>query len=64
MAKARVPKVRNAPATEVILDDIHGNTLSQKVRKVRMDMRGRLVMDNTIMRQIGDIISLRNHVVL
>lgn len=47
-----------------ILDDGFGNTLSQKVRKIRMDMRGRLVVDNDIERHIEDIISVRNDLLL
>jgi len=44
--------------TEIFNDGT--NTLSQKVRKVRMNMQGRLVMDNTIVRRIEDVIAVRN----
>jgi Tfp pilus assembly protein PilW len=50
--------------TEVIQDDGAGNTLSQKVRKLRMAVEGRLVMDNTIVRRVEDVISVRNDLLL
>jgi Tfp pilus assembly protein PilW len=50
--------------TEVIQDDGAGNTLSQKVRKLRMAVQGRLVMDNTIVRRVEDVISVRNDLLL
>jgi len=40
------------------------DTLSQKVRKVRMNLAGRLVIDNTIVRRIEDVISVRNDLLL
>ena len=46
--------------TELIRDDGAGNTLSQRVRKVRMVVEGRLVMDNDIVRRVEDVISVRN----
>jgi type II secretory pathway pseudopilin PulG len=49
--------------TQVILDN-GSDTLSQKVRKIRMDMQGRLVTDNTITRQIEDVINVRNDLLL
>lgn len=50
--------------SQVILDDGAGNTVSQRVRKVRMDIQGRLVLDNTISRQMEDIIAIRNDLLL
>jgi type II secretory pathway pseudopilin PulG len=50
--------------TQVVKDDGAGDTVSQRVRKVRMDMQGRLVLDNTIVRRMEDIISLRNDLLL
>lgn len=50
----------NLSYTEVILNDGLGNILSEKVRKIRMNMRGRLVVDNSIVRRIEDVISVRN----
>ena len=50
--------------TQVIQDDGMGNTLSQKIRKVRMDIQGRLVLDNSITRQMEDIIAVRNDLLL
>ena len=50
--------------TQVIQDDGMGNTLSQKIRKVRMDIQGRLVLDNSISRQMEDIIAVRNDLLL
>jgi len=47
-----------------ILNDGLGNTLSQKVRKIRMNIQGRLVLDNTIVRRIEDVIAVRNDVLL
>lgn len=54
----------NLSYTVNVLDDGLGNTLSQKVRKIRMDMRGRLVMDNSIERHVEDVISVRNDLLL
>ncbi len=45
---------------QVVLDDGLGNILTEKVRKIRMNMRGRLVVDNSIIRRIEDVISVRN----
>lgn len=50
--------------TQVVQDDGFGNTLSQRVRKIRMNLQGRLVMDNDITREIEDVISVRNDLVL
>lgn len=50
--------------TQVIKDDGVNPTISQKIRKVRMDMQGRLVMDNTISRRIEDVIAVRNDLLL
>jgi hypothetical protein len=54
----------NLSYTQVVYDDGAGNTLSQKVRKVRMAMQGRLVIDNTIVRRVEDVISVRNDLLL
>ncbi len=40
------------------------DTLSQKIRKVRMNLGGRLVLDNSIRREIEDVISVRNDLLL
>ena len=53
----------NLSYTETILNN-GTNTVSQRVRKVRMDLQGRLVLDNTIQRNMEDIISIRNNLVL
>jgi hypothetical protein len=50
--------------TVELFNDGAGNTLSQKVRKLHMDMSGRLVMDNNIQRRIEDVISVRNDLLL
>ena len=50
--------------TEVVLEDINGNTLSQRVRKLRVTMSGNLVMDPTIVRRVEDVISVRNDLLL
>lgn len=49
---------------QVIQDDGAGNTLSQRVRKIRMNIQGRLVFDNTIVRRVEDVIAVRNDVLL
>ena len=49
--------------TQVILDNGTA-TLSQKVRKIRMDMEGRLVLDNSISRHVEDVITIRNDLLL
>jgi hypothetical protein len=50
--------------TQLVQDDGNGNTLSQRIRKVRMEIRGRLVVDNGITRQMEDIITVRNDMLL
>jgi prepilin peptidase dependent protein B len=50
--------------TQLIQDDGAGNTLWQRVRTIRMNLRGRLAVDNTIERQMEDIISVRNDLLL
>jgi Tfp pilus assembly protein PilW len=50
--------------TQVIKDDGVNPTISQKVRKVRMDIQGRLVLDNTITRRMEDVIAVRNDLLL
>jgi hypothetical protein len=50
--------------TQVIKDDGVNPTISQKVRKVRMDIQGRLVLDNTITRHMEDVIAVRNDLLL
>ena len=49
--------------TVVIFDD-GIDTLSQRIRKLRMNMEGRLVLDNSIVRQIEDVIAVRNDLLL
>lgn len=50
--------------TQLIQDDGAGNTLSQRVRKLRMNVQGRLVLDNNVTRQVEDIIAVRNDLLL
>jgi hypothetical protein len=51
--------------TQVIQTDADGNpTLSQTVRKMRMNIRGQLVMDDTIDREMEDTITVRNDLLL
>lgn len=50
--------------TQVVKDDGAGNTVSQRVRKIRMNVQGRLVIDNTIVRNVEDVISVRNDLLL
>ena len=50
--------------TEEVLRDVYGNVVQQKVRKIRMNMQGQLVMDSTIVRRMEDIISVRNDLIL
>jgi len=51
----------NLSYTEVIQTDAAGNpTLSQVVRKFRIDLEGRLVLDDNIERHVEDVISVRN----
>jgi hypothetical protein len=50
--------------SEVIRDDGVTDPLLQRVRKIRMNMQGRLVMDPTIIRRMEDIISVRNDLLL
>lgn len=50
--------------TQVIQDDGAGNTLSQRVRTIRMNLQGRLVVDDTIVRRVEDVISVRNDLLL
>lgn len=53
----------NLSYTQVIMDN-GTDTLSQKVRKIRMDIQGRLVVDNTITRRVEDVINVRNDLLL
>ena len=50
--------------TVLVQDDGFGNTLSQRVRKLRMNLQGALVMDDSITRQVEDIITVRNDLLL
>ena len=54
----------NLSYTQVIKDDGVNPTVSQKIRKIRMDMQGRLVLDNTITRHMEDVIAVRNDLLL
>lgn len=48
--------------TEVVYDNGFGLQSFQKVRKLRMSVDGRLVVDNDIHRSIADVIKLRNNI--
>ena len=50
--------------TENVLEDVHGHIIQQKVRKIRMNMQGQLVMDPNIVRRTRDVISVRNNLIL
>jgi type II secretory pathway component PulJ len=51
--------------TEVIQTDAAGNpTLSQVVRKFRINLQGQLVLDDDIKRNVQDVISVRNDILL
>jgi hypothetical protein len=50
--------------TELIQDNGFGDTMSQRVRKIHMNLRGRLVANETIERQMEDTISIRNDLLL
>ena len=50
--------------TQLIFDDGAGNTISQKVRKLRLNVEGQLIVDNEIHREIEDVISVRNDLLL
>ena len=50
--------------TEVVLQDVNGNIMRQKVRKIRMNLQGQLVLDSSIGRSMQDIISVRNDLIL
>jgi type II secretory pathway component PulJ len=51
--------------TEVIAQDVNGNAIySQRVRKIRMNMQGELVLDSGIFRNMEDIISVRNDLMI
>lgn len=45
---------------DTIQDDALGNEMIQKVRKIRINMSGQLVLDNTIVRRVQDVINVRN----
>ena len=49
--------------TQLILDN-GVDTLSQKIRKIHMDMEGQLVMDPDIRRRVEDVIDVRNDLLL
>lgn len=46
--------------TEVVFDNGAGNTITQRIRKLRFNVNGRLVADNDLTRSIEDIITVRN----
>ena len=46
-----------------ILDN-GSDTVSQRIRKIRMNIQGRLVIDNTIVREVEDVINVRNDLLL
>ena len=46
--------------TDVVFDDGAGSTISQKVRKLRVNLQARLTADNSITRGLEDVISVRN----
>jgi type II secretory pathway pseudopilin PulG len=50
--------------SHVIKDDGAGDTLIQRVRKVRMNVQANLVLDESISRTVEDIITVRNDVLL
>jgi Tfp pilus assembly protein PilW len=50
--------------TRVIQDDGNGNILSQRVRTIRMNLQGRLAVDETIVRRVEDVISVRNDLLI
>ena len=55
----------NLSYTEVIQTDAAGNpTLSQVVRKFRINLQGQLVFDDDIKRNVQDVISVRNDILL
>jgi len=45
---------------DVVQDNGPGNKLYQRVRKIHMNLQGRLVVNNAIQRQMEDTISIRN----
>jgi Tfp pilus assembly protein PilW len=53
----------NLSYTQVILDN-GTDTVSQRIRKIRMNIQGRLVIDNTIVREVEDVINVRNDLLL
>jgi len=50
--------------TEEIYNDGAGTVISQKVRKLRFTIDGRLVVDHSITREMQDTISVRNDLLL
>jgi prepilin-type N-terminal cleavage/methylation domain-containing protein len=50
--------------SDVIFDDGAGTTISQRVRKLRIVMGAQLTADGSISRDIEDIISVRNDILL
>jgi type II secretory pathway component PulJ len=50
--------------TQEIFNDGAGKVISQKVRKLRFSIDGRLVTDNSITRRMEDVISVRNDLLL
>mgnify|MGYP001822430282 CR=1 FL=1 len=50
---------------QVILSNDDGtDKLSQRVRKIRVNMQGRTVVDNTITREVQDVINVRNDLLI
>jgi type II secretory pathway component PulJ len=49
---------------QLVLQDVNGNEMWQRVRKIRMIVMGQLVMDPSIVRRMEDVISVRNDLIL
>jgi hypothetical protein len=50
--------------SEEIFNDGVGTTISQKVRKLRLRLQGELVANDNVRREIEDIVSVRNDLLL
>lgn len=54
----------NLSFTAEIFDDGAGTVISQKVRKLRLNIQAELVADDNVTREIEDVISVRNDLLL
>ena len=54
--------VDNSQSYGRVIQEDGANSLCHKVRKIRMNLQGRLVIDSNIQREVEDVINVRNDI--